>query len=86
LFLFASRHKHRDKSLTTPPRFFIGPFVTSVGGTTDNPEVAAIFSGGGFSNYFDIPDYQENAVSTFLQNLGDKYNGLYRLVHGPDLI
>ncbi|KAH9056343.1 subtilisin-like protein [Lactarius vividus] len=54
------------------------PWVTSVGGTTGyNPEVAASFSGGGFSVYFPRPAYQNNAVSTFLLNLGDQYNGLY---------
>ncbi|KAH9029453.1 subtilisin-like protein [Lactarius hengduanensis] len=53
------------------------PWVTSVGGTTGYPEVAASISGGGFSNYFPRQPYQANAVSTFLQNFGDKYSGLY---------
>ncbi|KAH9064373.1 subtilisin-like protein [Lactarius vividus] len=54
------------------------PWVTSVGGTTGHdPEVAASISGGGFSIYFLRQAYQENAVSTFLQNFGDKYKGLY---------
>ncbi|KAH9056342.1 subtilisin-like protein [Lactarius vividus] len=54
------------------------PWVTSVGGTTGyNPEVAASFSGGGFSVYFPRPAYQKNAVPSFLQNLGDQYNGFY---------
>ncbi len=67
------------------PCTLIGPWVTSVGGTTsDSPEIAASFSGGGFSMYFPRQAYQGNAVSTFLQNLGDKYKGLYKLVHGPD--
>ncbi|KAH9017707.1 subtilisin-like protein [Lactarius pseudohatsudake] len=56
----------------------VGPWVTSVGGTTGHdPEVAASISGGGFSNYFPRQPYQANAVSTFLQNFGDKYSGLY---------
>jgi tripeptidyl-peptidase-1 len=47
------------------------PFVTAVGGTTEiNPEVAINFSGGGFSNYFTRPSYQNTAVSTFLNGLG----------------
>jgi tripeptidyl-peptidase-1 len=42
-----------------------------------DPEVAASFSGGGFSDYFERPYYQENAVSDFLDELGDHYAGLY---------
>ncbi|KAH8979043.1 subtilisin-like protein [Lactarius akahatsu] len=54
------------------------PWVTSVGGTTGHdPEVAASLSGGGFSIYFPREAYQADAISTFLQNLGDKYSGLY---------
>ncbi|KAJ3761594.1 tripeptidyl peptidase A [Lentinula raphanica] len=45
------------------------PFVTAVGGTTHVPEVAANFSGGGFSNYFPRSAYQNAAVSAFLDNL-----------------
>ncbi|KAH8989401.1 subtilisin-like protein [Lactarius hatsudake] len=59
-------------------RAFVGPWVTSVGGTTGHdPEVAASISGGGFSIHFLRQAYQANAVSAFLQNLGDKYTGLY---------
>ncbi|KAH9176752.1 subtilisin-like protein [Lactarius sanguifluus] len=54
------------------------PWVTSVGGTTgNNPEIAASFSGGGFSAYFPRPFYQYSAVPTFLQRLGLRYSGLY---------
>ncbi|KAH9038738.1 peptidase S8/S53 domain-containing protein [Lactarius pseudohatsudake] len=54
------------------------PYLTSVGGTTrHNPEVAASISGGGFSNYFERPPYQANAVPPFLQTLGNKYQGYY---------
>ncbi|KAF8264575.1 peptidase S8/S53 domain-containing protein, partial [Lactarius quietus] len=56
----------------------VRPFVTSVGGTMNyQPEVAAETSGGGFSNYFPRPLYQQQVVPTFLQNLGDQYEGLY---------
>ena len=56
-----------------------GPYVTTVGGTTQvNPEVAAHFSGGGFSNYFARPSYQNEAVSSYLQNIGDQYSGLFK--------
>ncbi|KAH9164787.1 subtilisin-like protein [Lactarius sanguifluus] len=54
------------------------PYLTSVGGTTnDSPEVTASLSGGGFSKYFARPPYQANAVPPFLQTLGDKYQGYY---------
>ncbi|KAH9024610.1 subtilisin-like protein [Lactarius hengduanensis] len=54
------------------------PYVTAVGGTMGlEPEVAATLSGGGFSNIFKRPEYQEQAVTTFLQHLGDQYHGNY---------
>ncbi|KAH9062404.1 subtilisin-like protein [Lactarius vividus] len=33
--------------------------------------------GGGFSNHFKRPDYQEQAVTDFLQHLGNQYEGKY---------
>ncbi|KAF7291889.1 Subtilisin-like protein [Mycena indigotica] len=52
------------------------PFVTSVGATQINPGATVadpesacqqvISSGGGFSNYFAIPDYQKGAVGEYL--------------------
>ncbi|KAH9175609.1 subtilisin-like protein [Lactarius sanguifluus] len=53
------------------------PYVTSVGGTTDIPEVAAELSGGGFSNYFMRPEYQQVVVPPYLEQLGSQYSGLY---------
>ncbi|KAH8981701.1 peptidase S8/S53 domain-containing protein [Lactarius akahatsu] len=54
------------------------PYVTVVGATMSlGPEVAASLSGGGFSDFFDRPEYQQQAVSTFLDNLGHQYSGLY---------
>ncbi|KAH9057760.1 subtilisin-like protein [Lactarius vividus] len=54
------------------------PWVTSVGGTTSHdPEVAVSLSGGGFSIHFDRPEYQDDAVPTFLESLGDTYQGFY---------
>jgi len=35
------------------------------------------FSGGGFSNYFPQPDYQNVSVPTFLRRLGNQNQGLY---------
>ncbi|KAH8981879.1 subtilisin-like protein [Lactarius akahatsu] len=54
------------------------PYLTSVGGTTEyEPEVAAPLSGGGFSDYFPRPRYQDVAVSAFLERQGTQYAGLY---------
>jgi len=52
--------------------------VTAAGGTRGrNPETGADISGGGFSNVFARPPYQQSVVSNYLQNLGDQYKGLY---------
>ncbi|KAF9006660.1 tripeptidyl peptidase A [Cyathus striatus] len=59
------------------------PFVTSVGGTQNiNPEVAVsrFFSGGGFSNYFSRPKYQDEQVGKFLDGLP---KGLYKDLFNP---
>jgi tripeptidyl-peptidase-1 len=54
------------------------PYVTAVGGTVNIPETAASLSGGGFSNYFARPAYQESAVSSYLAKLAPgTYEGLY---------
>ena len=34
-------------------------------------------SGGGFSNYFEIPPYQKKAVTNYVKNLKNQYSGLY---------
>ncbi|KAJ5118747.1 hypothetical protein N7526_010384 [Penicillium atrosanguineum] len=55
------------------------PFVTSVGGTSGiNPEGAAGFSGGGFSDLFPRPAYQDQAVQGYFERLdNDQWKGLY---------
>ncbi|KAK4865332.1 hypothetical protein LT330_009443 [Penicillium expansum] len=54
------------------------PFVTAVGGTYGiNPEKAVSFSGGGFSEVFPRPRYQDQAVKGYLRHLGRRWNGLY---------
>ncbi|KAI0059677.1 subtilisin-like protein [Artomyces pyxidatus] len=54
------------------------PFVTTVGSTMYVPEVATEFSGGGFSNYWNRPSYQNNAVAEYLtKQLRGTYAGLY---------
>jgi hypothetical protein len=51
-------------------------------------EVAATSSGGGFSDYFLRPDYQQEAVSSFLQvqTLDNLYDGFYKCARIRDLI
>ncbi|KAG5340417.1 hypothetical protein C0989_001657 [Termitomyces sp. Mn162] len=56
--------------------------VTTVGGTTNIPEVAVsrFFSGGGFSNYFNRPSYQDSVVKDYLAALPNgthTYEGLF---------
>ncbi|PCH45047.1 subtilisin-like protein [Wolfiporia cocos MD-104 SS10] len=61
------------------------PYVTSVGATQIVPgnsvsdkEVACdknIYSGGGFSNVFALPDWQKDAVQGYLTNYPPPYNG-----------
>ncbi|KAG2068077.1 subtilisin-like protein [Suillus decipiens] len=54
------------------------PYVTAVGATVNIPETAVYFSGGGFSDYFVRPEYQEVAVSEYLAKLAPgTYEGLY---------
>ena len=54
------------------------PFVTAVGGTYRvQPERAVAFSGGGFSDLFPRPSYQDAAVSQYLGVLGNRWQGLY---------
>ncbi|KAF8638577.1 hypothetical protein AX17_002119 [Amanita inopinata Kibby_2008] len=57
--------------------------VTSVGGTQHFPEVAVsrFFSGGGFSNYFARPPYQDKAVKQYLARLP---NGVYHGLYNPN--
>lgn len=60
------------------------PFVTAVGATQINPGSTVsdpegaceqvIFSGGGFSNIFARPSYQQSAVDNFLQNHPPPYS------------
>lgn len=54
------------------------PYVTTVGATNQIPEIAADFSGGGFSNHFPRPLWQEAAVTKFLASIPNgTYVGLF---------
>ncbi|KAI8974189.1 family S53 protease [Trametes punicea] len=70
---------HSSTCTTFVPVFPSGcPYVTSVGATQGvDPETAADFSSGGFSNYFGVPSYQESAVKSYLTALGSTNAGLY---------
>ncbi|KAJ7733884.1 peptidase S8/S53 domain-containing protein, partial [Mycena olivaceomarginata] len=62
--------------------------VTAVGGTMSIPEVAVRFSGGGFSDCFPRPAYQDKSINTYLSKLHHgTYDGLFnRLGRGiPDV-
>ncbi|KAJ7126440.1 subtilisin-like protein [Mycena crocata] len=62
------------------------PAVTSVGGTSGIPEVTATFSGGGFSDYFSRPAYQDKAVKKYLSKLPHgTYAGLFEPFGIPDV-
>ncbi|KAH9921162.1 tripeptidyl peptidase A [Fomitopsis serialis] len=58
------------------------PYVTAVGATSEVPEIAAWFSGGGFSNYFARPSYQDTAVTKYL---GELAPGTYAVLAYPDV-
>ena len=76
-----------NNTATFLPSFPDGcPYVTSVGATKNfNPEVVAFdsangfASGGGFSNYFARPTYQNDnsVVKNYISSLGGEFDGLY---------
>ncbi|KAI9066614.1 family S53 protease [Trametes sanguinea] len=54
------------------------PYVTSVGATTGfAPEVGATLTTGGFSTYFQTPQYQNTSVQAYLSKLGSEYAGKF---------
>lgn len=67
------------------PAFPAGcPFVTTVGATKNiNPEIVAtdagngFVSGGGFSNYFARPSYQDKVVPTYITSLKGQFSSLF---------
>ncbi|KAJ7639339.1 tripeptidyl peptidase A [Roridomyces roridus] len=71
---------------TNRTQFLVGfpascPFITAVGGTELFPETAVAFSGGGFSQLFPRPSYQDAAVKGFLDTLP---NGTYAGLFNPN--
>ncbi|KAI9871485.1 MAG: hypothetical protein M1830_002862, partial [Pleopsidium flavum] len=76
------------------------PYVTSVGATQIKPGASVtapeeacetvIFSGGGFSNVFPLPDYQASAVQTFFRDHpppygADRFNNSQKTKGIPDV-
>ncbi|KAF2158993.1 hypothetical protein M409DRAFT_38027 [Zasmidium cellare ATCC 36951] len=60
------------------------PYVTAVGGTRNIPEEVVTWdesnsfvSGGGLSNYFPRPAYQDGVVEKYLGEIGSLHEGLY---------
>lgn len=59
------------------------PYVTTVGGTKNFPEVVAFdprngyASGGGFSNYFPRPSYQDKVVPAYIKSLDSAFDPYY---------
>ncbi|OCH89925.1 subtilisin-like protein [Obba rivulosa] len=75
----STRGQESESGTTFNPDFPVScPFVTGVGATQVNPGstvndpesacMQVIFSGGGFSNFFELPSYQAEAVTNFLTN------------------
>lgn len=61
--------------------------VTSVGATNNIDEVGTFFSGGGFSDYFPRPSYQDKAVEAYLEKLPEGlYEGLYNRYGGSSCL
>ena len=63
------------------------PYVTTVGATRDIvPEVVAVdeendfVTGGGFSNYFARPSYQDQVVAAYVKSLGNTHEGFYNKI------
>jgi hypothetical protein len=49
-----------------------------VGSTINvNPEVAVDFSGGGFSNYFPRPTWQNEVVGSYLKTVPSNFSGVF---------
>ena len=78
-----------SKFLYTPAFPASCPFVTAVGATYHVvPEIAVSFSGGGFSNVFARPAYQDAAVTSYLTNHADPAFSQYYNANGrayPDV-
>ncbi|KAF8645563.1 hypothetical protein AX16_007736 [Volvariella volvacea WC 439] len=75
----------KDGTIFSPSFPATCPYVTSIGATQINPDHSVtdresacertIYSGGGFSNYFDAPAYQGKVVEKYVKEYGPKYEG-----------
>lgn len=54
------------------------PFVTTVGATYHvAPEIAVPFSGGGFSDFFPRPEYQDSTIEAYLKSADPAFKNFY---------
>lgn len=69
--------KHKNITMPTFPASC--PWVTSVGATTnqDGPPTGAGLSGGGFSRYFKVPDWQKQDTNAYIKQLNGHLKGYY---------
>ncbi|CEJ80019.1 hypothetical protein VHEMI00226 [[Torrubiella] hemipterigena] len=67
------------KNITMPTFPASCPWVTSVGATTnaDGPPTGAMLSGGGFSRYFKVPDWQKKDTGDYINKLNGHLKGYY---------
>jgi len=73
-----------DGKMFNPSFPGVCPYVTSVGATQIKPNATVyereeacentIHSGGGFSNYFDVPEFQKEAVANYFEHYNPPYN------------
>ncbi|OTA99361.1 hypothetical protein M426DRAFT_67989 [Hypoxylon sp. CI-4A] len=71
--------RESDQAPYFQPSFPAGcPYVTSVGATYNvEPEQAVSFSSGGFSSLHAQPEWQADAVSAYLDLIGDTYSAYF---------
>ncbi|KAI0378062.1 subtilisin-like protein [Hypomontagnella monticulosa] len=82
-------HTNHNDGRPETPEFLVSfpdacPYVTSVGATMGmDPEQVAVLdekkfvSGGGFSNYFARPPWQDGPAQAYIASLGDEHRGMY---------
>ncbi|POS84740.1 hypothetical protein EPUL_005029 [Erysiphe pulchra] len=74
----------RPNTLLYTPSFPAScPFVTTIGATYRvAPEIAVSFSGGGFSDFFPRPEYQDKTITEYLESVDPAFKKFYN-TSGP---
>jgi hypothetical protein len=71
------------ESCSKPAQISYASQVTTVGGTAGaNPEVGINFSGGGWSDMFGVPAYQQEAVQSYIKGLNGNNTSRFNVVCG----